>query len=77
MTMINNIPNSAATVPIGRKFAAYLGDHINHWLAAWIARTEREAARKMLLSFSDRQLRDIGVSRSAIDYILDHPCERR
>ena len=73
MTMINNIPNSAATVPIGRKFAAYLGDRINHWLAAWIARQEREAARKMLLSFSDRQLRDMGLCRSQIEYTLAHP----
>jgi uncharacterized protein YjiS (DUF1127 family) len=73
MTMITNIPNSSATVPIGRKFAAYLGDCINHWLAAWIARQEREAARKMLLSFSDRQLRDIGLCRSQIEHALDNP----
>ena len=73
MTMITNIPGSAATVPIARKFAAYLGDCINHWLAAWIARTEREAARKMLLSFSDRQLRDIGLCRSEIEDALNNP----
>jgi uncharacterized protein YjiS (DUF1127 family) len=73
MTMITSIPNSSATVPIGRKFAAYLGDCINHWLAAWIARQEREAARKMLLSFSDRQLRDIGLCRSQIEHALDNP----
>jgi uncharacterized protein YjiS (DUF1127 family) len=76
MTMISNIPNSAATDPIGRKFAAYLGDRINHWLAAWIARQEREVARKMLLSFSDRQLRDMGLCRSQIDYALKHPHQR-
>lgn len=73
MTMITNVPNSAATVPIGRKFAAYLGNCINHWLAAWIARQEREAARKMLLMFSDRQLRDIGLYRSQIDDALSNP----
>jgi uncharacterized protein YjiS (DUF1127 family) len=73
MTMISNLPNSAATVPIGRKFASYLGDCINHWLAAWIARAEREAARKMLLSFGDRQLRDIGLCRSQIEYALSNP----
>ena len=77
MTMLTNTPHSATTVPTVRNFAAYLADAINTWLAAWIARQERLAARKMLLSFSDRQLRDIGVSRSAVDYILDHPCERR
>ena len=76
MTMISNIPNSPATVPIGRKFAAYLGDSINTWLAAWIARQQRLAARKMLLSFSDRQLSDIGISRAQIDYVLDHPSRR-
>jgi uncharacterized protein YjiS (DUF1127 family) len=76
MTMITNMPSSPATAPIARKVAAYLGDRINHWLAAWIARTEREAARKMLLSFSDRQLRDIGLCRSQIDYALNHPHQR-
>jgi uncharacterized protein YjiS (DUF1127 family) len=70
MTMITNIPNSATTVPIGRKFAAYVGNCINDWLAAWIARQEREAARKMLFGLSDRELRDIGLSRSQIDYTL-------
>ena len=77
MTMLTNIPYSAATIPMARKFTAHLSYTINTWLAVWIAREERLAARKMLLSFSDRQLRDIGVSRSAIDYIMDHPCERR
>jgi uncharacterized protein YjiS (DUF1127 family) len=73
MTMMTNASNSAATVPIARKFAAYLGDCINHWLAAWIARQEREAARKALFSFGDRQLRDIGLSRSQIDGALNNP----
>ena len=75
MTMITNIPNSATTVPIARKVASYLGDCVNHWLAAWIARTEREAARKMLVSFSDRQLRDIGLCRSQIEHALTNPHE--
>lgn len=73
MTMITNVPDSSATVPIVRKFAAYLGDRINHWLAAWIARTEHEAARNMLVSFSDRQLHDIGLCRSEIEGALNHP----
>lgn len=76
MTMITNIPNSAATVPIGRKFAAYLGACINNWLAAWIARQGREAARKALFRFSDRELRDIGLSRSQIEHALDNPHQR-
>ena len=77
MTMLTNIPRAAATVPTVHKFAAHLSDIFNTWLATWLVRQQRLAARKMLLSFSDRQLRDIGVSWSAIDYILDHPCERR
>ena len=52
MTMITNIPDSAATVPIGRKFAAYLGDRINHWLAAWIARTRNARPRERCCSVS-------------------------
>ncbi len=75
MTMITNLPCSA-TVPIGRKLATYVGDCINYWLAAWIARQEREAARKILLSFGDRQLRSIGLSRSRIDGAPDNPDQR-
>jgi uncharacterized protein YjiS (DUF1127 family) len=76
MTMLNHISHTAATVPIARKFAARLGNCINNWLAAWIARQEREAARKILLSFSDRQLRDIGLARSQIEYALKHAPSR-
>jgi uncharacterized protein YjiS (DUF1127 family) len=76
MTMITNVPNSAATVPIGRKLAAYIGDFINNWLAAWIARQERAAARKALLSFSDRQLKDIGLCRAQIEDALNNPHQR-
>ena len=73
MTMISNIPNSTAAIPIGRKFTAAVSNFINNWLAAWIAHREREAARKMLFGFNDRQLRDIGISRSQIDYVVDYP----
>jgi uncharacterized protein YjiS (DUF1127 family) len=76
MTMITNIPHSTATVPIGRKFTAALGNFINNWLTAWIAHQERQAARKMLFGFNDRQLRDIGISRSQIDYVVDHSGKR-
>ncbi|MEP6840573.1 MAG: DUF1127 domain-containing protein [Bradyrhizobium sp.] len=76
MTMTTNIPHSAAAVPTGRRFAAAFGRFINNWLAALIAHQERQAARKMLFDFSDRQLRDIGISRSQIDYMLDHPSAR-
>ena len=75
MTMVTNVPNSA-TGPIGRKFAAYVGHCINTWMAEWMARQEREAARKVLLSFSDRQLRDMGIFRSQIDYILNNSGKR-
>ena len=73
MTMISNIPHTAAAVPTGRSFKAALGSFFNNWLIAWIAHQERQAARKMLLGFNDRQLRDIGISRSQIDYVVDHP----
>jgi uncharacterized protein YjiS (DUF1127 family) len=73
MTMITSVSDSAAAVPIGRRFATYLGDCINHWLAAWIAHKEREVARKMLLNFNDRQLRDMGLRRSQIDGALNRP----
>lgn len=76
MTMISNIPHSAAAVPTGRRVAAALGNFINNWLTAWIAHQERQAARKMLFGFNDRQLRDIGISRSQIDYVVDHSGKR-
>ena len=54
MTMLTNIPHSAAAIPTVRNFAAHLADVLNTWLAAWLLRQQRLAARKMLLSFSDR-----------------------
>lgn len=76
MTMMTNLPSSAAAVPIGRKLATCVGDCINYWLAAWIARQEREATRTILLSFGNRQLRDIGLSRSRIGGAPDNPDQR-
>ncbi len=76
MTMPTIIPLSVASVPIVRKFAAYLANCINNWLAAWIARQERLAARKTLLSFGDRQFKDVGLARSYIDDVIDNPAER-
>ncbi len=76
MTMLTNIPNSAAAVPVARKFAAQLGNIINNWLAAWIAHQEREVARKTLLGYSDRELRDIGITRSQIDLVVKNSFKR-
>ena len=76
MTMLSSIPDTTAAASTGRKFTAAIGNFINNWLTAWIAHQEREAARKMLFGFNDRQLRDIGISRSQIDYIVDHSGER-
>ncbi len=64
MTML---ANSEATVPIGRKFLTHLGGCINSWLASWIARREREAARGALAGFNDRQRRDIGLAPRDIE----------
>jgi len=64
MTMI---ASNEAAVPIGRKFVTRLADCINTWLAAWIARREREAARGLLAGFSERQLRDIGLAPRDLD----------
>ena len=75
MTMITNLPCSAA-VPIGRKLATYVGDCINYWLAAWFARQEREAARKILLHSVARQPGSLGLSRSRIDGAPDNPDQR-
>ena len=73
MTMLTNTPTSAAAAPIARKFAVFLARTrrlVNNWMAAWMAHQERQAARHALYAFGDRELRDIGITRSTIDYVL-------
>jgi len=47
-----------------RKATRRLGRVINNWIAALIAQREYQAQLSLLRSFSDRELRDMGLDRS-------------
>jgi uncharacterized protein YjiS (DUF1127 family) len=70
MTMLNVTPRTSTIAPSIRRaaglFLARLGRFINRWVAAEIARRERQADLAVLRKFSDRELRDIGLARGDI-----------
>ena len=47
-----------------RKVTRRLGRLVNNWIAALIAQREYQAQLSLLRSFSDRELRDMGLDRS-------------
>jgi uncharacterized protein YjiS (DUF1127 family) len=71
-------------LPVARRFA-HLADHllatIQRWstlrqVRAWRTRVENARQRRMLAQMSDRELRDIGISRYEIEFLL-RPSSRR
>jgi uncharacterized protein YjiS (DUF1127 family) len=65
MTMLNTTPSDTLTY-FRRRIdirLARIGRLINRWIAAAIARRERQAALYVLHRFSDRELKDIGLCR--------------
>jgi uncharacterized protein YjiS (DUF1127 family) len=81
MTMLNNTSPYAVTAPgVGGGAAIFLarfGRLINRWIAALIAHRERQAALVALRHLSDRDLKDIGISRSEIgDALAERARER-
>jgi len=70
MTMLNTSPRYVTAAPVIRRgFAnllARLGCLVNHRIAATVARHERQADLFILRHLSDRELRDIGLSRGDI-----------
>jgi uncharacterized protein YjiS (DUF1127 family) len=81
MTMLNNTSPYSVTAPGIRKGAAILlarfGNLINGWIAAAIARRERQAALVALRHLTDRDLRDIGLCRNEIGDALVERAEER
>lgn len=71
MTMLNITPHHATAAPAIRRgvsiFMARLGRLIGRWIAALIARHERQAELFALRRLNDRELKDIGLSRGEID----------
>ena len=76
---------SAATTPIAWRrttislaiFLARTRRRIDRMVAAAIARRERHAALAALHHLNGRELRDIGIYRSQIDYGLDEAAQVR
>jgi uncharacterized protein YjiS (DUF1127 family) len=70
MTMLNAIPSGATSRTIVRRRAVILltriGRLINRWIAAAIARHERQADLFALHQLSDRELKDMGLYREDI-----------
>ena len=81
MTMLNNTSPYAVTAPGIRRaatiFLARLGRLINRWIAAVIAHRERQAALVTLRHLSDRDLKDIGISRGEIGDALAEAARER
>lgn len=74
MTMLNAIPRGAMNQTIVRRGVVILlarigrrvGRLINRWIAAAIARHERQADLFALRQLNDRELKDIGLYRDDI-----------
>ena len=70
MTFLNDTSNFSTTPAAIRRafgyFARRVGRLINNWIAARIAHREYQANLALLRSFSDRELRDMGLDRSQI-----------
>jgi uncharacterized protein YjiS (DUF1127 family) len=80
MTMISLQP-SFLTMPLGRRGVILLMARsrrlLNGFVAAAIARHERRASKAALRHFTDYELKDIGVYRSEIDYLIDRAARTR
>jgi uncharacterized protein YjiS (DUF1127 family) len=70
MTLLNDISTRRAAPAVTgsaiRSTATSIGKLINRWIAAFIAHREYQANLALLRSFSDRELRDMGLDRCQI-----------
>jgi uncharacterized protein YjiS (DUF1127 family) len=70
MSMLNSISDfPGATFSVRRSFRAFARGVlrlVNNAVAAVIAQRERQAAFAVLRSMTDRELRDVGISRNQI-----------
>jgi uncharacterized protein YjiS (DUF1127 family) len=80
MTVLDDILSAAATPIAWRRtfiFLARMRRHIERMVAVVIARRERHAALAVLRHLSGRELRDIGIYRSDLDYGLEAAARER
>ena len=70
MTMLNNTSNTSVNAVAFRRSARFfivrLARLLNGWVAAAIAERERHAQLTVLRTFSDRDLKDVGLNRCQI-----------
>jgi uncharacterized protein YjiS (DUF1127 family) len=68
MTMLNTVPPNTMVASAIHRRARFLlkrlGRLLNHWLSAAIAEQARRADIAVLRHFGDRELKDIGLTRS-------------
>ena len=80
MTMFDDILSAAATPIAWRRSAIFLARvrrQIDHLVAAAIARRERQATRMALRHLNGREMRDIGIYHSQIDFGLEEAAQER
>lgn len=81
MSMLNAIPRGAMNRTILRRgvviLLARIGRLINRWIAAAIARHERQAHLFALRQLNDRELKDIGLYRDDIGGNLAEAAKHR
>ena len=77
MTMLTNVPcNPVPTVRTGiRVLSAQFHNLVSRWVAATLARREREAALVVRRYLHDRKVREIGVYRYKIADGVAHSAE--
>jgi uncharacterized protein YjiS (DUF1127 family) len=80
MTMFSEISRypPATVVRYGfGQFAARAGRLVNHLIAVLIARHQRRATLETLSRLSERELKDVGLTRGEIAYGLEEAGRRR
>jgi uncharacterized protein YjiS (DUF1127 family) len=75
MTLLNDFaPRSAAPGPMRSAIGHTTGELakvINNWIAGLIAQREYQANVALLRSFSDRQLKDVGLDRRQVEKLAE------
>jgi uncharacterized protein YjiS (DUF1127 family) len=69
MSLLNTASDFSAGSSAIRRSLRFFGRAINNAIAAVIAQREQQANLTILRSFTDRELRDIGLARSQIDAV--------
>ena len=80
MTLLNSDIGYSATSRVWRlanSIYGWLYGRLNEGVAAFLAHRERQMALAMLHSFSDRELRDMGLHRGQIGPALDDAANYR